>query len=78
MPHAQKYRENRLRRVADRQGLTISRSRVRDPQAKDFGLYAVINVIKGTTVNPSLDNRWLHSWTLDEAEDYIYSGKADR
>lgn len=34
-----KVRENRLRRMAARQGLTLSRSRRRDPRALDYGLY---------------------------------------
>lgn len=36
---AEKVRENRLRRMAERQGLTLTRSRRRDPRALDFGLY---------------------------------------
>ena len=35
----EKIRENRLRRMAGRQGLTISRSRRRDPRAWDYGLW---------------------------------------
>jgi hypothetical protein len=34
-----KVRENRLRRMADRQGLRLSRSRARDPRALTFGCY---------------------------------------
>lgn len=34
-----KVRENRLRRMAKRQGLQLQRSRRRDPPAIDFGLY---------------------------------------
>jgi hypothetical protein len=36
---AEKVRENRLRRMADRQGLTLTRSRRRDTRALDFGKY---------------------------------------
>ncbi|WP_431881545.1 hypothetical protein [Micromonospora chalcea] len=35
----EKVRENRLRRSAARQGLTLTRSRRRDPRAVDFGRY---------------------------------------
>jgi hypothetical protein len=36
---AQKVRENRLRRMAARQGLALSKSRRRDPRALDFETY---------------------------------------
>ncbi len=39
MDQAEKVREIRLRRMAERQGLTLSRSRRRDPRALDFGKY---------------------------------------
>lgn len=39
MDSAEKVREIRLRRMAERQGLTLSRSRRRDPRALDFGKY---------------------------------------
>lgn len=39
MDNAEKVRENRLRRMAERQGLTLTRSRRRDPRALDFGKY---------------------------------------
>lgn len=35
----EKARENRLRRMAERQGLILVKSRRRDPLAVDFGLY---------------------------------------
>ena len=34
-----KVRENRLRRMARRQGMTITKSRRRDYRATDFGIY---------------------------------------
>ena len=40
---AKKICENRLRRMAQRQGLEIKKSRRRDPRAIDFGFYWVIN-----------------------------------
>lgn len=36
-----KTRENRLRRVAERRGLTLQRSRRRDPHALDYGTYYI-------------------------------------
>jgi hypothetical protein len=34
-----KVRENRLRRMAERQGLTLTKNRRRDPRALDYGEY---------------------------------------
>ena len=46
-----KVNENRLRRVADRQGLQLRKSRRRDPNAVDYGLYALIKR-SGSTIHP--------------------------
>jgi hypothetical protein len=35
----EKVRENRLRRMAERQGLQLTKSRRRDPRAVDYGVY---------------------------------------
>ncbi len=43
MEQAEKVRENRLRRTAERQGLAIAKSRRRDRLAKDYGLYWVVD-----------------------------------
>lgn len=40
---AEKVREDRLRRAADRQGLTLRKSRTRDPRALDYGLYRIVD-----------------------------------
>lgn len=66
-----KVRENRLRRIADRRGLRLVKSRSRDPEALDFGLYALIDVATNGAVNPALAQRWVCSWGLDEVEDYL-------
>lgn len=60
-PPADKVRENRLRRMAERQGLTFTRSRRRDPRAVDYGR---ITLTSGDTVlieTADLDEleRWL-------------------
>ncbi len=39
-----KVRENRLRRAAARQGLSLTKSRRRDPRAYDYGLYWLVKV----------------------------------
>ena len=66
-----KVRENRLRRIAERRGLKLSRSRRRDPDALDYGLYALIDASTGGTVHPLLVNDFVHAVTLDEVERYL-------
>jgi|HubBroStandDraft_4_1064222.scaffolds.fasta_scaffold00009_87 hypothetical protein len=41
-----KVRENRLRRMAERQGFALRRSRRRDPLARDFGVYWIVDPAK--------------------------------
>lgn len=71
MEQDEKVKENRLRRIADRRGYKLTKSRSRDPQAIDFGLYAVIDLSTGGAVNSALANRWVHSWTLDDVEGFF-------
>ena len=49
-----KTRENRLRRKAGLYGLRLSKSPRRDPDALDYGLYALIDDQTNFTVNPCL------------------------
>ena len=66
-----KVRENRARRAVKRQGFELRKSRSRDPLSVDFGLYAIIDINTGGAVNPSIANRWVCSWSLDEVEEWI-------
>ncbi|MFE3577850.1 hypothetical protein [Streptomyces vinaceus] len=59
-----KVRENRIRRMASRQGLTLRRSRRRDPRAVDYGVYWVTDV-NGDYV------AGLDGVSLDEVECYL-------
>ena len=43
MSDEDKVRENRLRRAAQRQGLTLAKSRRRDPRATDYGTYMLVD-----------------------------------
>ncbi len=64
-----KIRENRLRRMAERQGLGLLKSRRRDPHANDFGRFMIYDAEKnylvagGWPVSYSLD--------LDDVEDFL-------
>lgn len=43
MRNEDKIRENRLRRMAERQGLRLSKNGRRDPRAYDYGSYMLVN-----------------------------------
>ena len=65
-----KVRENRLRRMADRQGLAIHKSRRRDPRAIDYDRWLILDartnaVVAGTEGSPR------HGVTLDAVEAYL-------
>ena len=63
---AEKIRENRLRRMAERQGLQLMKSRRRDPRAIDYGTYMLTNPSTNTLAlwgNPDG-----YGLTLDEIE----------
>lgn len=66
---ASKIQENRVRRMAERQGLTLSKSRRRDPKALDFGGYMLINASTNTVVAGSDPSPY--SLSLDEAEGWL-------
>lgn len=63
-----KIRENRLRRMAQRQGMTVHRSRRRDPLAIDFGTFALDDLATG--------RRLLEGLTIDELERELDRGRA--
>lgn len=42
MENEEKVRENRLRRMAERQGYKLEKSRRRDPRAKDYGTITLV------------------------------------
>jgi hypothetical protein len=63
---AEKIRENRLRRMASRQGLRLTKSRARDTRALDYGTYGLMALATNTVVagNPSTG----YGLSLDEIE----------
>lgn len=71
----EKTRENRLRRMAKRQGLELRRNPRRDPRAVDFGSYMLVNPDTEMVV---ADFGWdKPGWDkpgnthLDDVEDYL-------
>ena len=67
-----KVRENRLRRMADRQGFKLRRSPRRDTSAIDYGLYAITDHVSGGLV---YEEGPISIFTLDmdEVETYLRS-----
>ena len=63
MDQGAKVRENRLRRMAQRQGLRLSRTRRLDPLATDYGTYHLVPA-KGKPQGP---------FTIDEVEERLTS-----
>jgi hypothetical protein len=61
----EKVEENRLRRIAERQGLRLTKSRRRDPLAADFGTFTVADAATGTVLHVDLDVDSTAKW-LDE------------
>lgn len=61
---AEKVRENRLRRMAQRQGLILRKSRRRDFRANDYGTYTLTNMY---TNNLEVYSPW-GGVSLDEIE----------
>ena len=67
----EKVRENRLRRVADRQGLRLAKSRRRDERALDYGCYGLITLEGNVSVFEPVGSS-IHVATLDEVSSYLY------
>ena len=66
-----KTRENRLRRLARRRGLTLSKSRRLDRGALDYGLFALLDRQTGKPVTPLLAGEFTHSLTIDAIEAWL-------
>ncbi len=67
---AEKVRENKLRRMAARQGYMLQRSKRRDPDALDYGLYWLVDISTnfvvfggpGVTGGPTADLDDIEEW----------------
>ena len=67
--NAEKVRENRLRRMAERQGLRLVKARRRDPRALDFGMYALVEERSNAVVAGAASGRF--DFSLDDVERYL-------
>lgn len=65
MTEGDKIRENRLRRMADRQGLVLQKSRLRDPHAIGYGTYQLVSA--GTDAAVAAEPRG-YGLSLDQIE----------
>jgi hypothetical protein len=63
---AYKVWENRIRRMAERQGLRMEKSRRRDTRAVDYGTYRLVDPATNTVVSYAPPS--LYGLTLDDIE----------
>jgi len=63
-----KLREDRVRRMAARHGLTLRKSRRRDARAWDFGSYWLMDADRNALVFPDV-----HGGSLEDMERYLTS-----
>lgn len=73
MDATEKVREARLRRLAQRQGIKLVRSRRRDPQAADFGRYALVD----PETNRAIAGEQSSAMTLDDVEAWLSSARPE-
>jgi hypothetical protein len=75
----EKVRENRLRRMAERQGLRLEKSRRRDPRALDYGSYALFDLETGDAKAGAVAGERLprQRFTLDDVEAYLTTDRHD-
>jgi hypothetical protein len=63
---SEKVRENRLRRMAERQGLRLVKSRRRDPRAIDYGTYRLMAGPDPVPETNGLDLEAIERWLRGE------------
>jgi hypothetical protein len=64
----EKARENRLRRMASRQGFRLSRSRSRNPDAYEYGLYLLVNIDNCCMIDGWVSLDTIEAWLRDDDE----------
>ena len=71
MTNQEKVRENRLRRVADRCGLRLQKSRARDPEDLTFGGYQLIDIQCSGVVFGYGNANYGYAASLDDLEEWL-------
>jgi hypothetical protein len=71
MTNMEKTRENRLRRKLGRMGYRLARTRRKDPDAIDYGKYAIIDAQTNCTVAGTNKNCSWYEFDLDDTEKWI-------
>ena len=77
MTEPDKVRENRIRRMAQRQGFQVEKSHRRDPRAWDFGTYQVVDPYTNTIVASADPIGRGYGLTLDALEEWLSGGNKD-
>jgi hypothetical protein len=72
-----KVLENRLRRAADRQGLRLEKSRLRDPLAIGYGTFMLTDVATNSVVYAA-DHERGYGLGLHDVAHYLYGGRDGR
>ncbi len=67
---AEKVRENRLRRMAERQGLALKKSRRRDPRAIDYERWFIVDPNLNVAV-AGTEGTGRPTWSLDDVEEFL-------
>ncbi len=67
-----KVRENRVRRMAERQDLRLVKTRRRDPRASDYSKFMLVDPTTEAVVAGTAKGR--PEWDLDDAERYLTVG----
>ena len=65
----EKVRENRLRRMANRQGLVVHKSRIRDPRAIGYGGYMISDRLTNVVVAGA--QPYAFTMSMDEVEGFL-------
>jgi hypothetical protein len=73
MDTAGKIRENRLRRIADRQGLRLEKSPRRDPRATGYGTFRLVGAVTGKLELDS-GRPGGYGLSLDQVEKWLTGG----
>jgi len=72
-----KVRENRLRRMAERQGLALQKCRRRDPRALGFGTYRLVDPLRNRVV-ASIQSMGDYGYDLADVEQFLTEREGPR